>query len=422
LKQRNIVLVLLMAVGVITFLDRINISVAGASIMQDLGLSTRQWGWVLSSFILSYGLLQMPLGAWGDRSGQRKVLSIIVLWWSLFTIFTGMAGGFAMLLVIRFLFGIGEAGAYPNMTGVVGRWFPKRETARAQGYLWAASRIGGALTPLIVVPVMLTLGWRMAFYLLGACGILWVIIWYAWFRNHPSENRRISERELDEIKADEVRAGETMSIQAKAEKLKIPWKIILRRNQFWILLSMYFFYAWGSWFFFSWFPVFLEEGRGFAKSELTYAVAVPFLFSVLGNITGGYLSDRLSARYGLKIGRKAVSVSALALASVLMFLAGFIPGKLQVFIFLSLCFGIFDLMLPGAWAICLDIGKKYGGTISGAMNTAGNIGGFVCASVFGYLVEATGNYNFPLYVIAGMLLTSAALFLLLNPTRKLVED
>jgi ACS family glucarate transporter-like MFS transporter len=401
-----------MVVGVITFLDRINISVAGASIMHDLGLSTRQWGWVLSSFILTYGLLQVPLGAWGDRAGQRGVLSLIVLWWSVFTILTGTAGGFAMLLMIRLLFGVGEAGAYPNMTGVVGRWFPSGETARAQGYLWAASRIGGALTPLVVVPVMLTVGWRMAFYLLGACGLVWVVIWYLWFRNHPSQKSGISARELEEIGQGGSRAG----------KLKIPWKIILRRNQFWILLSMYFFYAWGSWFFFSWFPVFLEEGRGFAKSELTYAVAVPFLFSVLGNIAGGYMSDRLSARYGRKIGRKTISISALALASVLMFLAGFIPGKLQVFIFLSLSFGIFDLMLPGAWAICLDIGKKFGGTISGAMNTAGNIGGFVCAIAFGYLVEATGNYNFPLYVIAGMLLTSAALFSLINPEKKLVEE
>ncbi len=427
-----------MAVGVITFLDRINISVAGASIMHDLNLSTRQWGWVLSSFILSYGLLQVPLGAWGDRSGQRRVLSLIVLWWSLFTILTGLANGFVLLLAIRFLFGIGEAGAYPNMTGVVGRWFPKKETARAQGYLWAASRIGGSLTPLIVVPVMLNLGWRMAFYLLGACGLIWVVIWYAWFRDNPARNRRISARELGEIRGEAT--GSTVaatgnpdrgrdnsgklrsSVTPANEKLRIPWNIIFRRRQFWILLSMYFFYAWGSWFFFSWFPVFLEEGRGFAKSQLTYAVAVPFIFSVIGNISGGYLSDRLSARYGLKIGRKLVSVSALALASLLMFLAGFIPGKLQVFIFLSLCFGIFDLMLPGAWAICLDIGKKYGGTISGAMNTAGNIGGFACAVVFGYLVEATGNFNFPLYVIAVMLAISGGLFALLNPSRKLVED
>jgi len=401
-----------MIIGVITFLDRINISVAGASIMKDLDLSEKQWGWILSAFILSYGLLQVPLGAWGDRSGQRKVLSFIVLWWSVFTILTGISNGFIMLLIVRFLFGIGEAGAYPNMTGTVGRWFPGRETARAQGFLWAASRIGGALTPLIVIPVIIHLGWRTAFYILGSIGFIWVVVWYLWFRNFPAQKQGITQAEPEEIG----------TVETTREKIRIPWGIILRRKQFWLLLGMYWFYAWGSWFFFSWFPVFMEEGRGFAKSQLTYAVAVPFLMSVIGNISGGYISDRLSQKYGINIGRKAVGISALAVSSVLMFLAGFIPGKLQVFIFLSLCFGIFDLMLPAAWAICLDIGKKYGGAISGAMNTAGNIGGFVCAISFGYLVDMTGNYNFPLYVISGMLLMSALLFLFINPSRKLVDE
>ena len=185
---------------------------------------------------------------------------------------------------------------------------------------------------------------------------------------------------------------------------------------------MYWFYAWGSWFFFSWFPTFMEEGRGFAKSELTYAVAVPFLMSMIGNISGGYLSDRLSKKYGLKTGRKLLGVTGLSVSAVFMFLAGFIDGKMQVFIFLSLCFGIIDLMLPSAWAVCLDIGKKYAGAVSGAMNTAGNIGGFVCAAVFGYLVDATGNYNFPLFIISGMLIVSAFLFLHIDPTKNLIAS
>ncbi len=411
MKKRNLVLILLIIIGVITFLDRINISVAGATIMADLGLTRKQWGWVLSSFIISYAVLQIPLGAWGDRKGHRMVLGVIVLWWSVFTGFTGMAGGFVMLLIIRFLFGIGEAGAYPCVTGVIGRWFPKSETARAQGYIWAASRMGGALTPFIVIPVILTLGWRMAFYILGILGMIWVIIWYLWYRNKPSELKGIKKAELDEIKAD----------QEIKDSTRIPWHQIIHRRQFWIILAMYWFYAWGSWFFFSWFPTFLEEGRGFEKSELTYAVAVPFLLSMIGNISGGYLSDRFSKKYGLKTGRRLLGVSGLAVSAVFMFLAGFIPGKMQVFIFLSLCFGIIDLMLPSAWAVCLDVGRKYAGAVSGAMNTAGNIGGFVCASVFGYLVDATGNYNFPLFVISGMLFISALLFLQIDPTNQLVN-
>jgi len=412
LKKRNLVLILLVVIGIVTFLDRINISVAGSSIMHDLGLSKKQWGWVLSSFIFSYGLLQIPLGLWGDKKGQRKVLAVIVLWWSVFTGLTGMGGGFISLLLIRFAFGVGEAGAYPCMTGAIGRWFPKLENAKAQGFIWAASRVGGALTPFIVIPVIMHFGWRMAFYILGSVGFLWVIVWYFWYKDDPVTMKGIQQSELAEIKDNHV---------AK-EKVKIPWKQILRNKQFWLILSMYWFYAWASWFFFSWFPTFMEQGRGFAKSELTYVVAVPFLMSVIGNITGGILSDKFSKKYGLKFGRRLLGVSGLALSAVFMFLAAFIPGKIQVFIFLSLCFGVIDLMLPSAWAICLDIGKKYAGAISGAMNTAGNIGGFICASTFGYVVEATGNYNLPLFIIAGMLVISAVIFSFIDASKPLAQE
>lgn len=412
MKKRNIVLIFLIVIGIVTFLDRINISVAGSSIMHDLGLTKKQWGWVLSSFIISYGLLQIPLGLWGDKKGQRKVLTVIVLWWSVFTMLTGMGGGFISLLLIRFLFGIGEAGAYPCMTGAIGRWFPKSENARAQGFIWAASRVGGALTPFVVIPVILGLGWRVAFYLLGALGLLWVIVWYFWYRDVPASMTGIKQSELDEIKDNSL----------VKEKVSIPWRQIIRNRQFWLILSMYWFYAWASWFFFSWFPTFMEQGRGFSKTELTYAVAVPFLMSVIGNVAGGFLSDRFSKKYGLKLGRRMLGVSGLGASAVFMFLAAFIPGKMQVFIFLSLCFGVIDLMLPSAWAICLDIGKKYAGAISGAMNTAGNIGGFICATTFGYVVDATGNYNLPLFIIAGMLVFSALIFSFIDASKPLIKE
>lgn len=412
MKKRNLVLMLLILVGVITFLDRINISVAGATMMQDLGLSRKQWGWVLSAFILSYGLMQVPLGVLGDKKGHRKVLTSIVLWWSLCTALTGMAGGFVMLIAVRFLFGIGEAGSYPCMTGVIGKWFTRSETGKAQGAIWAASRLGGALTPFVVIPVIAWLGWRTAFYILGGLGMLWSIAWYFFYRDKASDIKGILPEELEKLPS----AGPL------TQKLNIPWKIILTRKQFWLLLAMYFFYAWGSWFFFSWFPTFMELGRGFSKAQLTYAVAVPFLMSMIGNIAGGILSDKLSVKYGLRTGRRLLGTGALAVSAVCMFLAGFIPGKLQVFIFLSLCFGVIDLMLPSAWAICTDIGRTFAGAVSGAMNTAGNIGGFICAAVFGYVVDATGNYNVPLYVIAGMLLVSSLLFLNLDPSKPLAED
>ena len=403
MKRKNIILTMLIILGVVTFLDRINISVAGSSIMNDLNLSPEEWGWVQSAFILSYGLMQIPMGAFGDRRGHRKVLALIVLWWSLFTALTGMAGGLASLLLIRFMFGVGEAGSSPCSTGVISRWFEKHEVGKAQGYVWAASRMGGALTPFVVIPVMMWLGWREAFYLLGALGVVWSIVWYAFYRDKKTTDTPYIYKEPN-------------------EKTSINWKEIVRNRQFWIICAMYFFYAFGSWFFFSWFPTFMELGRGFDKSELTYAVAVPFIMSMIGNITGGYLTDKLTKKYGLKVGRKALGSSSLAVSAVCMFLAAFIPGKMTVFIFLSLCFGIFDLMLPSAWALCIDLGKKNAGAISGAMNTFGNIGGFCCGILFGYLVQASGNYNLPLYMIAGMLIISAVLFAFINPTKPIVKE
>ena len=399
MSRKNVILTLLVILGMVTFLDRINISVAGSSIMHDLQLSPLQWGWVQSAFILSYGLMQIPMGALGDRFGHRKILSLIVVWWSLFTAFTGMAGGLASLLVIRFMFGIGEAGSSPCSTGVISRWFERGEVGKAQGYVWAASRLGGALTPFVVIPVMLWVGWRAAFYLLGALGIVWAIIWWGYYRD-PSQTRMTSQ----------------------IGKISIPWRQLTSNRQFWLLCAMYFFYAFGSWFFFSWFPTFMELGRGFEKSELTYAVAVPFVMSMIGNITGGYLTDRLSQKYGIKVGRKALGSSSLAISAVCMFLAAFIPSKMAVFVFLSLCFGIFDLMLPSAWALCIDLGKQHAGTLSGAMNTAGNIGGFCCGILFGQLVESSGNYNLPLYMIAVMLIISAVPFAFINPEKPLIKE
>ena len=400
MKKKNVILIMLVILGMVTFLDRINISVAGSSIMHDLNLSAAEWGWVQSAFILSYGLMQIPMGALGDRFGHRSILALIVLWWSLFTAFTGMAGGLVSLLVIRFMFGIGEAGSSPCSTGVISRWFKKEEVGKAQGYVWAASRMGGALTPFVVIPMMAWVGWRSAFYLLGAVGIVWAIVWWLYYR----ENSQSSQS----------------SISSPSSSSGSLWKRLVNAPQFWILCVMYFFYAFGSWFFFSWFPTFMELGRGFEKSELTYAVAVPFVMSMIGNISGGYLTDRLSAKYGLKVGRKAIGSVSLAISAVCMFLAAFIPGKMAVFIFLSLCFGIFDLMLPSAWALCIDLGKQHAGTLSGAMNTAGNLGGFCCGILFGQLVQSSGNYNLPLYMIAGMLLISAVLFAFINPEKKII--
>ena len=402
MKKKDIILIMLVVLSVITFLDRTCITFASLEIKEDLGIDQSGWGWVMSIFTLSYGLMQIPLGALGDRVGHRWVLAAIVLWWSFFTSLTGMAGGLMSMLAIRFCFGIGEAGASPCSTSVISRWFEKEKVGKAQGYVWAATRLGGAAAPFIVIPIVASQGWRFSFYLLGAIGVVWSVIWFIYYRAPKQKAQPVAE--------------------VKEEKPAIPWATIFSNKQFWLICLMYFFYAFGSWFFFTWFPEFMKQGRGFDADELKYAVAIPFIMSMLGNIAGGHLTDKLTARYGIKVGRKALGSSCLLLSAACMVLAAFIPGKITVFVFLSLCFGIFDLMLPSAWALCIDLGKQFAGSVSGAMNTFGNLGGFCCSLMFGYLLSSTGNYNLPLYMIAIMLVLSAVLFAFIDPSKPIIKD
>lgn len=411
MKKRHIVLSYLALLSVITYLDRVCIGVAGPRVQEELGLSPSQWGWVLSVFIIAYGLFEIPTGAWGDRHGHRGVLTRIVVWWSVFTALTGAAWNYGSLLVTRLLFGAGEAGAWPNVSGSISRWFPVRERARAQGVIWGSSRIGGALSPWIVVPLMVAVGWRGMFYLFGAIGVVWAVAWYCWYRNHPSEQPGITAAELEVIG----------SGSSPPEPVAVPWRRLFRQPQLWLIMGMYWTYVWGSMFYLTWFPTYLVKGRGLTEVEMGGFAALPFILGATGNFVGGFLCDRLSRRFGLSLGRRLVGAASLAISALFLVAVALTTGKASGVILLALGFGVMDCMLPAAWAMCLDVGGRYSGIVTGAMNSAGQVGGFACTLLFGYLVEFSGDYNLPIFVIAGMVLLSAWLFWRIDPTRPLVD-
>jgi MFS transporter, ACS family, glucarate transporter len=412
LKKRYGVLLLLTTLAIVTFLDRISIAAAGPRIQQDLHIGPERWGWILGAFILAYGIFEVPTGALGDRSGQRSVLTRIVLWWSVFTSLTGAATGFVSLLCIRFLFGMGEAGAYPNMSGAAARWFPAAERARTQGFVWAASRLGGALAPLLVVPLQSRLGWRWTFLILGAVGIAWALCWRAWYHDSPAEQPGITTGELDEIGAGEE----------PTSHIPVPWNKLLRARQLWLICAMYWCYAWGSWFYFGWFPVYLVKGAGFTEAQMGIFSALPFLLGAAGNLVGGFLSDRLVVRLGLKTGRRLIGCLSLATSALLLIGMTLTRDHAAIVALSSLGFGVADLMLPTAWAICLDVCREHAGVVTGFMNTSGQLGGFVCSVLFGYVVQATGSYNAPVWIVGGMVLIAAVLFARIDPTRRLIEE
>lgn len=400
MRKRYCVLALLCTVSAITFLDRLAIAVAEPGIRHDLSLSPEQWGWVLSAYVLANALFEIPSGMMGDRRGQRSELTRIVVWWSGFTALTGWCRSLWQIAASRFLFGVGAAGAYPNAAGVISRWFPKREHARAQGFVWGASRLGGALAPLILVPLQQRFGWRAIFWGLGALGLVWAAVWAAWFRTDPAQQPGITKAELDEIDGG----------FPKHVPLRLPWRELFALKQLWLITLAYFCYAWGSWFYFGWFTTWLVRGAGFSVSQMGVFASFPFITGLAGNLIGGAVSERLVERYGRKHTYRWVTGSCLLVTACLMEAMSIARGKIAIVVLATLGLGVMDLMLPSAWAMCMSIGGRYGGTATGVMNTAGNFGGWVGAVVFGYIVKATNDYNPPLRLIAFMVLIAALIF------------
>lgn len=414
MNKRHGVLGFLCVVSVITFLDRLAIPVAEPGIRGELNLTPDQWGWVLSAYVLSNAIFEIPSGALGDKNGQRTELTRISVWWSIFTAATGWCRTFLQVAGTRFLFGVGAAGTYPNAAGVISRWFPRKEHARAQGFVWGASRLGGALAPLLLVPLQRHLGWRAIFWVMGGIGLIWSATWWTWFRNTPEEMPGITVTELSEIRDGEV-AGTAMHAN-------VLWRGLFALPQLWLVALAYFCYAWGSWFYFGWFTTWLVRGAGFTVGQMGIFASFPFVMGFLGNLAGGELSERMAERYGRRTAYRWVTAICLLLTGGLLLGMSFERGFVAIVALATIGFGVMDLMLPAAWAMCMSIGGQLGGTATGVMNTAGNLGGWLCTIVFGYVVAATGDYNIPLRGVAAMVLVAAVLFSLVDCTRGLAEQ
>lgn len=410
MKYRYRVLAACFFLAIITYVDRVCISVAGNEIKDDLGLSLEQWGWVLGAFVLSYGLFEMPAGAMGDRLGPRKVLTRIVVWWSIFTGLTGLAQGFKQLVLVRFLFGAGEAGAYPNMSVVISRWFPSGERARAQSVVWMASRLGGALAPVLVIPIQQAYGWRASFFIFGVIGMVWAVTWFWWFRDDPRKKAGVTEAELQEI--DE---GRTASDPAPT-----PWRHLFAQPNMWWIMLMYHANAWCGFFYLTWLHIFLSKGRGFNAQELIAYSWMPFVVGAGANLVGGFAGDALVRRVGIKWGRRLVGCCALSAAAVFLTATIFVENKVLAVALLALAYGCSDFAMPAAWAVCLDVGHRHAGVVTGAMNMAGQIGSFLTTVLFGYIVVAFDSYNAPLVPIAFMSVVGALAWLKIDPTRSVI--
>ena len=409
-RVRGRVLAFAFLLTVITYLDRICISAAAPTIMAELRLSVLQMGAVFSAFILAYSLFEVPSGWLGDVRGPRRVLTRIVLWWSAFTMLTGAVQGFRSLIIARFLFGAGEAGAFPNIMRSFARWFPLRERGRATGVMFLGSRLGGMLSAPIALLLIGRLGWRASFAIFGATGLVWAAAWALWYRDRPAEHPAVNAEELAWIQQDDV-GPDTHAVT--------PWAALLTSRSVWAICAMYSAYGYGLYFYLTWLPTYLVSELGFSALGGGFFASLPFLLAGIADVTGGWLTDRLARQYGLRVARCGLGCASFVTTAALLFAATLAPQPVVKAALLALALGSADLALSACWAAPLDIAPAHAGVVTGLMNTCGNLGGLIGPIVVGWAVERLHSWTLPFHITAVVYVMGAVAWLAVDPRRRI---
>ncbi|MFO0967569.1 MAG: MFS transporter [Gemmataceae bacterium] len=417
------------ALSTITYIDRVCIKQVQGDMQTDLGLSSGQFSWAFAAFSLSYALFEMPTGWLGDRFGPKRVLLRIVLCWLLFTCLTGLVVGtglfaFLMLLSVRFLFGAGEAGAYPNIARGTRNWFPFAERGRAQGLVWTFGRWGGAIAPLLIIALTAPFnelglqGWRFGFVLLGVLGLVWVWGFAVYFRDQPRQHPDVNEPELAWIEKDG---------NAALKPAPLSWRTMLSSRTLWILSVMYFCSNAGWSIFITYDSKYLETNLHLSGWQLHLASGTPLFLGGLGCLLGGMLTDRQVRFWGRRWGRTLQGLIAYGLAMILFFLVFGLTTSAPLLAFCCLAFASFvkDFAMPASWATTIDIGHRYSGTVAGFMNMIGNLGMVMAAPIGeaiarGAAVDGEMNWTAAIPFYAAMFGVSCVCWLFINPRRVIV--
>jgi len=404
-RARHVVTAFAVTLAVITYIDRVSIAVAAPSISADLGLSSKQMAWALAAFAWAYAVFEIPGGWLGDRIGPRRVLMRIVLWWSLFTAATGWAWNAVSLVTVRALFGAGEAGAFPNLTRVLTTWLPVKDRERAQATVWLATRVSGAFTPLLIAVLMSRIGWRRTFELCGVIGVVWAVAFFRWYRDVPSEHP-------------DVNAAELAMLPPRADAAiahgGVPWRVIFSAPAVWLLSIQYMCLAYGWWFYVNWLPTYLRA-RGASMQMGALLSGLPLLLGGAGCLVSAVLIPRISRQTGsVARARRIVAVTGFIGASASVFLFTTVADPVRGMIVLGFAGFFNDFVMPAAWAGTMDVGGRYSGTVSGAMNTMGSIAGASSVLVVGYLLAWTGDWTMTFYISASIYLIGAICWLFLD--------
>ena len=409
------VVALATGLAMITYLDRACIASLAPGIMRDLGLTTVQMGYVFTVFQLAYALFEIPTAWWADRTGTRFVLSRIVLWWSCLTAATGAAFSYPVLLVVRFLFGAGEAGAWPCVARTFSRWIPRRERGTVQGIFFAGAHLVGGLTPALVFWLLRFLSWREIFAWFGAIGLVWVAVWLTWFRNDPSEHPAVNAAELQAIVAD--RPSET----GHSAGLEY-WRTLAASRNMIALCVMYIPNCMIFYFCITWLPTYLRQRHGFDATSLGIFAGLPLIVSMPGDLLGGLVTDRLVSRYGLRRGRCGLGAVAYVIVGLTLLAAARSSTPVLAAVLIAMATGVTMFTLGAAWATVIEVGRNHVGVVGATMNSVGNLAAMLNPLIVAYSVQWFGSWNLPLYLMGALFLLGAFCWTLVDPSRSIFDE
>ncbi|MBI4888371.1 MAG: MFS transporter [Acidobacteria bacterium] len=404
----------------ISYLDRGIISVVQPEIRQQFGLSLSDMGLVLAAFTWAYAFGQVPAGWLGDRFGPRKVLTALLAWTSAAAMMTGAATGIATLFSSRLFLGIGEAGAFPVASRGMQLWFKPSERGRIQGITHFFSRFAVAITPLVAGAIVLAFGWRAVFYVLGAMGLLWAVVFCVVYKDLPEEHAGVNRAELAEIRG----LNEDGSIrQPSVARIPVPWRTISRSSNMWFIALGYCCFFFGTNFYLTWYPTYLREYRQLSLQALGLIGSLPLLAGMTGDVVGGYLSDVLLKRTGsATLARRAVAAPGFVLAGVFVIPAAMTESTGVSILCLALSFFFLEFVIGPAWAVPMDVGGQFSGTVTGIMVMAGALAASLTPLVYGGLFDR-GYWVAPFVVSAGVMFAGALVWtFLIDPERSVVQE
>lgn len=414
------VLAFLATMTFVLYMDRVCMGQAGPVIQKELGITDTWMGLVYAAFHLSYVLFEIPTGRWGDRYGSRGVLTRIVIWWSFFTALTGAAWGLWSLLAIRFLFGAGEAGALPNSARVLRVWFSDAHRARAQAFVATSMLLGGTFSPFVSQWLMDAVGWRKTFGIFGLVGVAWAFAFYAWFRDDPESHPAANDAERRLIAAG--RKGADVSPTHEP----IPWRLVLRSADVWLLgLAMITMAAIYN-LLISWYPKYLQEARGVSAGDSGWYSSYVLGTGAVGCLLGGWLTDRLTRGFaGRRWGRTLQAVLGAGLAAVALGASLLVESPaLSTALVAAACFGV-QIQMPSWWAAATQVSGRHVGALFGFMNMIGNVGGIASPALFGRFLDVmkdagrTGRAKWEpgFWIYVGVALAGMALWAFVDPRR-----